>query len=589
MIELDPVKVKAGAEALSSGDKIDLHVVRGTGSKQVVPLKPGSVLQIGRNATNDIVIRDTPGVSQRHAEIYMSQKPDGTHQLVLRDKSSRNGIGIRQTEPEDKSGPSTWEKMPSGGMKVLQHGWQLKVPLRALWKQQAVQSKEVERLMTFYITATPGEAKPKPPPVPQAAPVHTPRQPMMARPRGAPDAVAAAQAAAVAAAQAAAAKLKLKKPPEGATPAEIEEFERKRKEKKEKKAKKKAALLGVAADAAAAAAAPAAAGARWRKGKTAATEAPRTAAAVNAALDAELGLKLPGEAGGEDGAPATKTNATRPKRRAKPGAPIKELRQWEVVGDPAVFVRTSRDLNSATFGTKARGAVVHGYKEGDWVSLEGEQGFMMIFHPDMGILMKDMGVIARNEVLASSEDEDALPGKTAAEAQWRQAQGAGIRLTEQSLKVVSSAAQAAHEKRRTEGARPADFERGRSVVAQSVLRDMSVSPISQPGIGRKKKRRKQAGPQDSSEDSSAAAAAALKAKEKKRKRKDALLAQQLQARAGGATLRQVGAEPSPAPKRRRTEGDRFAAAGGKPKTKDPEKKKAKKAQKNRSVSRPRRH
>merc|ERR1719487_647841 len=116
--------------------------------------------------------------------------------------------------------------------------------------------------------------------------------------------------------------------------------------------------------------------------------------------------------------------------------------------------------------------IVLGFKEGDWVQLSDEPGYMMISHPEMGFLLKDQGVV-RGEVLASSEDEDGPPARSAAEAQWRQQQGAGFRLTEQSLKVVSSAAQAAHEKRRSSGG-PGDFDRGRSmVVAQSVLRDMS--------------------------------------------------------------------------------------------------------------------
>lgn len=573
--DLSEAAVTEGAQALARGDKIDLHVVKGVGEKQVLGLKPGSVIQIGRHASNDIVL-EIPGVSQRHAELYMSQKPDGTHQLVLRDKSSRNGIGLRQKQPESGGGPTTWDKLPSGGMKVFGHGGQVKVPLRSLTKKTASQRPEIDRLLTFYITNTANpEPKPPPKPPPQvyAPQTYSPAKPAYhqqfarkplpnpAAESAASAAAAAAQAAAVAAAQAAAAKLKLKKPPEGATQAEIEEFERKRKEKKEKKAKKKAALLGTADAAAAAAAAAGGQGGRWRKGKTAG-EVPRTAAGVNAAIDAELGLQLAGEGDGPT------PGATRPKRKAKPGAPARELHQWEVVGEPAVFVRSHKNLDSATYGTKPSGMIVMGYKEGDWVALQDEPGYMMISHPDMGFLMKDMGIV-QPAVLGSSDDED-VPAKSAAETHWRQQQGAGIRLTEQSLRVVSSAAQAAHEKRRSSGqGLPGDFDRGRSmVVAQSIIRDMSVSPISQPGVGRKKKKKPVAAP-ETSEDSDDGQ------KAKKRKRKDALLAQQLQARAGGSSLRQVAAS-SPTAKRRKTD-----AAGKTGKTKDADKKKAKKAEKSR--------
>lgn len=71
----------------------------------------------------------------------------------------------------------------------------------------------------------------------------------------------------------------------------------------------------------------------------------------------------------------------------------------------------------------------------------------------------------------------------------------GLRLTQSTLNAVAGAAAAAHFGRRPEPSEPG------FVVGQSILRDMSVSPISTPGVGLKKKRKKTTAP--GSEDSDA--------------------------------------------------------------------------------------
>eukprot|EP00928_Gymnodinium_smaydae_P078625 TRINITY_DN62738_c1_g1_i1.p1 TRINITY_DN62738_c1_g1~~TRINITY_DN62738_c1_g1_i1.p1 ORF type:complete len:516 (-),score=123.66 TRINITY_DN62738_c1_g1_i1:114-1661(-) len=147
-------------------------------------------------------------------------------------------------------------------------------------------------------------------------------------------------------------------------------------------------------------------------------------------------------------------------------------------------------------------------------------------------------------------------------------------LTASALKVVSTAAADAHRKtRQASPVRRVEREADQAFLGMSIMRDMSVSPISAPGVTKKKKKKRKGGGSDSGE-----------APGKKKK-------QRLQGPGGAsgdgrAELRppQFAASPPRGP-RGGADPDRWATQGPgaptpKAKAKDPDKKKAKK----RSVS-----
>lgn len=64
------------------------------------------------------------------------------------------------------------------------------------------------------------------------------------------------------------------------------------------------------------------------------------------------------------------------------------VRPWEVVFIGRVKVRSAKDAASDVLGAKLNGAVVCGRREGEWLALEGEPGFMLIASPDGELLQQ---------------------------------------------------------------------------------------------------------------------------------------------------------------------------------------------------------
>mmetsp|Transcript_40298 Transcript_40298/g.110958 ORF Transcript_40298/g.110958 Transcript_40298/m.110958 type:complete len:706 (-) Transcript_40298:81-2198(-) len=599
--------VAGGAAAAIPGAACQLTITRtSVGAPQSFTLQPGGAIRIGGNAGNDVVL-DVPGISSRHAELFLQPRPSGVmgpgppgaQMLCIRD-SSRNGTGVRARPLAANGKPLAWERLESGRSRVLGNGWQLKVPMKS--RKGATQVPEADRTLTLHIVHPSGVVAKNGAAVSSAAaaaPLQTTGLAAAPKPF---DAGAAAQATAAAAGRV----QKAKKLKEATTEAEREELERKRREKKEKKKAKKvvqafsgATVPAPAPGAVAPAPAPplasqplsgqpqaveipggpaaaaepqgqapnAAVEGRWRRRKRAdqgpgAASAVQTVAAagtasaaaaatattaganaigadlqglqeINAAIDAEIGLRAlavgdeeASEASNDQGTSALaaqeaadRASGTRPKRRAKPPK----------FGEDGRVVESSPEFEDGVApGTTAPAAAA---------------------------------VTTAADVAAA-----AVPGTAAAAAQkeaavldqWRQSAGGGIRLTESSVKAVSTAAAVAARGRGLDivpRLAEQEFDRG-LLLGASVLRDMSVSPISTPGVGRKRKKKSKPPKQgarphgDSSEDSSGEA----QAKKKKKKKVDAQGGQQLTAGAAPgakATLRpMVASSPSPRGRRR---------------------------------------
>eukprot|EP00927_Polykrikos_kofoidii_P070796 TRINITY_DN67180_c0_g1_i1.p1 TRINITY_DN67180_c0_g1~~TRINITY_DN67180_c0_g1_i1.p1 ORF type:complete len:774 (-),score=158.96 TRINITY_DN67180_c0_g1_i1:203-2524(-) len=309
---------------------------------------------------------------------------------------------------------------------------------------------------------------------------------------------------------------------------------------------------------------------------------PQNLQQINAAIDAELGIEqnppppVVGPLGSkmavaadvvregchDEGVAGVGTSGTRPKRRAKVAAGVTKVKDgvhmWEVVGDPAVFVRGAKDLSSNALGTKNHGTIVRGKKEASWLALVDEPGFMVIKHPEMGVLLRKVQTPEQQLGGVAKKEQTNVPPPPAAAVNQLPRQGpggGGIRLTEATLKAVSAAAAAKQRERKVEQSqfmppRRAEVapERDASAcyVGASVLRDMSVSPISTPGVGRKRKRKKQRPMgRASSEDESTEVGAQPKKKKKRKVAEQAASSGASHWKAGGMAPPPAGMFPFP--------------------------------------------
>eukprot|EP00927_Polykrikos_kofoidii_P010828 TRINITY_DN14573_c0_g2_i1.p1 TRINITY_DN14573_c0_g2~~TRINITY_DN14573_c0_g2_i1.p1 ORF type:complete len:662 (-),score=160.17 TRINITY_DN14573_c0_g2_i1:156-2141(-) len=121
-----------------------------TGQEWSFMLHLGSVVRLGRSPLNDIVL-DFDGVSVFHAELYIRQS--GPLRILCVRDNSKNGTGIRPG-PRAAGGcdgelDQTWAPLQRGSFGVLEHGWQLVVPLRQRGGRKLV-SESVQSL-TVYI------------------------------------------------------------------------------------------------------------------------------------------------------------------------------------------------------------------------------------------------------------------------------------------------------------------------------------------------------------------------------------------------------------------------------------------------------
>jgi len=136
-------------------DQTEVSLVRGaSGQVQTFTLRAGGVLRIGRGVANDIVL-DFNGVSVYHAELFL--RPDtsnsGRQLLCIRD-DSKNGTGVRPGphSPDAvvlRGKVPEWESLKKGAFRVLDHGWQMIVPLRSRKGEQ--QMSEAPRIVTVYV------------------------------------------------------------------------------------------------------------------------------------------------------------------------------------------------------------------------------------------------------------------------------------------------------------------------------------------------------------------------------------------------------------------------------------------------------
>lgn len=572
---VEPTSVLPTTEATSAPEPLPkvplvLTVLRPTGAPQTFTLKMGTQVRIGRGTSADVAL-DVAGISSRHAELVLESDSNGSPMLMVRD-NSRNGTGVR-ARPLTAGGPKTpWKRLQKGESCSIGHNWQIKVPLKSRKGETiATQTPEALRTLTLHVASAPTESPVVHKSATGAAMWAAPPPPVVSEEKFLAGADAKRKKAAMAL----------------GNDAEREEAERKKREKKEKKKAKKTGqppgigFPGVDAASVPAPGAPAALAAtaaatqqeqgRWRRrtpklGTEGGVAGDMTAAEINASIDAEIGLPgggLTGDvsdmSGDEVAAPGGKVQATRPKQRAK----------------------------SSSGRVGGNGLVDSSPEHAAPVALPPASCVCGNTFADGSLFCGMCGAKRPHAKLPLSGAAAAVAAeKEAAIGQWRHGQAGGgpIRLTETALNAASSAAADAH--RRIRAAPPvrlAEQEAEQSFfLGASVIRDMSVSPISAPGVGRKKKKRKHQPGQDS--DSGMA-----DGKKKKKHRKN-VGAPQTMAPGGidphRASLRPANTAASP-PRRRLKENDpeRWAPSatpGMAPrmKTKDPEKKKAKK----RSVS-----
>jgi len=146
--------------------QLELTIRRGEGSvEQSFKLAPGGVVRIGRRACSDIVL-DFEGVSAHHADILLQAAEGGSSgqagpRLCIRD-DSRNGTGVRPgpeaSDRQSASAAPAWEAVPKGSLRTLDHGWQLKVPLKS--RHGKAQLPELERTLTLHIASKGGAGVP---------------------------------------------------------------------------------------------------------------------------------------------------------------------------------------------------------------------------------------------------------------------------------------------------------------------------------------------------------------------------------------------------------------------------------------------
>jgi len=145
---------------------LEVTVARSKATTQAKPLVftcfPGRSLYIGRSSACDVIL-NTAGVSHRHAEIFLKPADAfesgidedvarlGTHVLCVRDTSA-NGTGVRSagvasTKPSKLTWDAvrSWEKIACGDVRAVGCGWQLKVPLKG--RRGSMQVAEEDRTL----------------------------------------------------------------------------------------------------------------------------------------------------------------------------------------------------------------------------------------------------------------------------------------------------------------------------------------------------------------------------------------------------------------------------------------------------------
>lgn len=139
----------------SEGEKCDVTICRGsTASAQTFAIRVGGVLRIGRGVANDVVL-DFEGVSVYHAEIHLQPRAAGEAGpplLCVRDES-KNGTAVRAgPHAEEKADADAWEPLKKGALRILQHGWQVMMPLNS--RKNSKQLPVTERLITVFVGST---------------------------------------------------------------------------------------------------------------------------------------------------------------------------------------------------------------------------------------------------------------------------------------------------------------------------------------------------------------------------------------------------------------------------------------------------
>lgn len=108
-------------------------------------LRVGGSIRIGRGKGNDIVM-DFNGVSIYHCELTLVQESKrSAPKFCIRD-DSKNGTGLRS--PSVVPG-TPWKQLQRGALCVLDHGWQLLVPMKG--RQGENQEQESKRTLTILL------------------------------------------------------------------------------------------------------------------------------------------------------------------------------------------------------------------------------------------------------------------------------------------------------------------------------------------------------------------------------------------------------------------------------------------------------
>jgi len=452
---------RAGAPpAVGAPGQLELTLLRGEGNEHSFTLRPGGILRIGRSAGNEIVV-DVDGVSSHHADLQWmlptAEAPAPPElPLCIRDKG-RNGTGVRR-EPEAGGGEVAWEKVPTGEVRWLGHGWQLKVPLRS--RQGTFQMSEAVRTLTVRIAAS----------VTSAAASKPGDSPALDGGIGPPEKVSAAEQPTIA--------------------AQVD-FSN--------------GTTGSSSSKGGAVEAPVAA-------RPAVTNEVSVQAASVPSRRATVGVPA-----------VTKSGAT---PEAVAGAVVEALSGGRA--DRAVHVGKVDGRGSGREGVEASQTSKHSSAE-DVVVVKDEEEPKRVraSHQEHATVARIQSAVATAEAAVAVVEAEAArqAGARAKRGARRSRRPAG---TESAGEESSPDAEAAPPSlRHREGAarredaeavlKPSSFRPSDSRGMEGMPRDMSISPISEPGVGRKRKRRK---PRESSDDNVEEKAHGHAAKRKKAKKAD---------------------------------------------------------------------
>eukprot|EP00930_Biecheleria_cincta_P082340 TRINITY_DN72094_c0_g1_i1.p1 TRINITY_DN72094_c0_g1~~TRINITY_DN72094_c0_g1_i1.p1 ORF type:complete len:1106 (-),score=302.48 TRINITY_DN72094_c0_g1_i1:209-3526(-) len=142
------------SKGTGEGEKCDVTICRGsTASAQTFAIRVGGVLRIGRGVANDVVL-DFEGVSVYHAEIHLQPRATGDTGpplLCVRDES-KNGTAVRAGPHAEEATAEAWEPLKKGALRILQHGWQIMMPLNS--RKNSKQLPVGDRLVTVFVGST---------------------------------------------------------------------------------------------------------------------------------------------------------------------------------------------------------------------------------------------------------------------------------------------------------------------------------------------------------------------------------------------------------------------------------------------------